>query len=153
MERWAGYYLASVFATFRVLARLPIYIVDIEIDGRKRRFQTPLVFVGVDERSLVFPALGDPIPGGRSGIHALILKGQTRARVVAVTFDVAVRGIKSVSRTPHLESFVVDNCTIELPQARPHVAIDGETVRLLTPLKYRIARDELRVVVPPADAE
>lgn len=44
--------------------------------------------------------------------------------------------------------FFVDECTIDVPADTAAVAVDGETVRMSTPLSYRVERSGLRVVVP-----
>jgi hypothetical protein len=51
-----------------------------------------------------------------------------------------------------MDTFVVDECRIELPRRAGRVAVDGELVELNSPLEYRIDRDALLLVVPPEDA-
>ena len=155
-DKWKprlGYYGGSLVAFFQSLARLPVYTIYAELEGHRRKFHTPLLFVGVDERGLKLPALGDPVDGGRSGLHVLVLTGESRGRVLRVALDAAVRGIRMVSRTPYLESLVVEMCTIELPHSRSYVAADGETLRMRMPLRYRIGRSDLMVAAPdPGEA-
>ena len=50
-----------------------------------------------------------------------------------------------MSRTPHLDSMLVDECRIE--QRHETLAVDGEIVRLPSPLDYRFGRDALKLVV------
>jgi diacylglycerol kinase family enzyme len=40
-----------------------------------------------------------------------------------------------------------------LRRRRGRVAVDGEIVEMSSPLDYRIERDALRLVVPPADPQ
>ena len=60
------------------------------------------------------------------------------------------RGTRALSRTPHLDSFLVDRCTIE--QKHSTVAVDGEVVKMDSPLTYELGRGALKLVVPePGD--
>jgi hypothetical protein len=65
---------------------------------------------------------------------------------VALAFAAAARGTRALSRTPHLDSFLVEHCTIE--QRHSTVAVDGEVVRLDSPLHYELGRSALKLVVP-----
>lgn len=148
LEPRLGYRLGSLAAALGILARLRSYRIELEIEGKTRRYRTPLVFIGVDERELRLPIFGSRIERGRSGLHAIVVRGKTRARVMALTLAAAVRGIQVVSRTPHLDSFMVNHCKIELSRDWTYVGLDGETIPLRTPLRYRIVRRALTIVAP-----
>lgn len=124
------------------------YRIELRIEGQTRRYRTPLVFIGVDERELRLPIFGSRKENSQSGLHALVVRGKTRARVMALALAAAVRGIQVVSRTPHLNSIMVDHCKIELPGGWTYVGLDGETIPLRTPLRYRIVRRALTIVAP-----
>jgi diacylglycerol kinase family enzyme len=88
------------------------------------------------------------VPDGRRGLHVLVVRGRTRARLFAVALAAVARGVKSVARSPQLDSFLVDRCRITV--RRPgFVAIDGELVRMPATLEYELRRDALHVVCPP----
>lgn len=144
LEPRLGYRLGSVVAAIHILARLRSYRIELQIEGRARRYRTPLVFIGVDERELRLPSFGSRTANGQSGLHAIVIRGKTRARVMALALAATVRGIQVVSRTPHLDSFMVDHCKIELPRGWTYVGLDGETI----PLRYRIVRRALTIVAP-----
>jgi diacylglycerol kinase family enzyme len=146
LERPLGYRLASAAAAIRVFLGIPRFDVELEVDGVLRRYTTPLVFVGVGERELKRPTLGRRIPGGRRGLHVMVVRGRTRAGLLALALAAVARGVRHVSRTPKLDSFVVDHCRVFLRRRGP-VAVDGEIVQLDTPLEYIVRRDALRVVV------
>lgn len=147
-ERRFGYRIASLLAALRLLLYLTTFTVDLEIDGERRRYRTPLVFVGVGERELKLPTLGGRVEGGRRGLHVLVVRGKTGARVLALALASAARGTRHVARTPHIDSFIVERCAV-LPRApRVAVGVDGEIVTLDSPLQFRIARDVLLVAAP-----
>jgi diacylglycerol kinase family enzyme len=144
-----GYWLSSIVAMVRTLARVRPFTLWLETDRVQRSYETPLVFIGLGERDTKLPTLGGRVDGGRPGLHILVVRGRTRARLIALAFAATARGIRAMTRTPHLDSYLVSACTIE--QRHSTVAIDGEVVTLASPLEYRLAREALRVVVHPGD--
>src|SRR5688572_5006296 len=145
-EPRAGYWLASAMSMVRTFARVQPFNVWFETDGVQRSYETPLVFIGVGERELKLPKLGGRVGGGRSGLHVMIVRGRTRARLLAMALAAAARGTRGLAGTPHIDSFLVDHCTIE--QRHSTVAVDGEVVNLDSPLDYEMGRDALKIVVP-----
>jgi diacylglycerol kinase family enzyme len=146
-ERYVGYYLASMLASLRTLAHLHTYRVRLEIDAVKHTYASPLVFVGIGERDVRFPAFGDPVPDGTSALHVMVASGKRRLRLVALGLTATARGLRAVARTPNLDAFLVDKCEVSLRGKRVRVSIDGELVRLRQPLRYRIERECLEVVM------
>ena len=147
LERYLGYRLASVAAAVRLLIRPRVFTVEVEIEGRMRFHVSPLVFVGVSERELKLPTLGGRAHHGRRGLHLMIVRGRSRARIAALAFAAAARGTRRVARSPALEAFLVTRFTIRL--GRPHVlvATDGELHPMPAPLEYKWLPDAVRVVV------
>jgi diacylglycerol kinase family enzyme len=154
LERRLGYRIASLIAALRILATLRSFRVTVEVEGVKRSYDTPLVFIGVGERELKVPALGKRIANGRHGLHVMIVRSRSGARVLALALAAMARGVAAVARTPAMDSFIVDRLRIEphqrLSQAR--VAVDGEIVTVSAPLVYELVHDAVTVVVgPPRD--
>jgi diacylglycerol kinase family enzyme len=146
LEPRFGYWASSVLAMVRTFARVQPFHLRFESGGVQQPYQTPLVFIGIGERELKLPSLGKRVPGGRSGLHVMIVRGGTRARLVALAFDAAARGTSALSRTPHLDSFLVEQCTIE--QRHSTVALDGEVVTVRSPLRFELGAGALKLVVP-----
>ncbi|CAN5920874.1 hypothetical protein BH11GEM2_BH11GEM2_20910 [soil metagenome] len=142
-----GYRIASAIAAIRLLFQLRLFAVEVEVDGVRRIYRTPVVFIGVGERELQVPALGKRVPGGRRGLHVMVVNGRSAGRVLALALHAVARGVKTVSRSPSLDSFMVDHCTITV-RKNSTIAVDGELVRLGTPLEYTLERDAIRVVCP-----
>lgn len=147
-ERRFGYRIASLLAMIRIMTRLRPVRVRVEVDGRTNTYRSPIVFVGVGQRELQMPSLGSRVPAGERGLQVMVVSGSGAARVLALAFAAVARGTKSASRTPDMDSFIVDKFTIELRHSSSGVAVDGEIVVMDTPLEYRIARDALTIVVP-----
>ncbi|MEO8621234.1 MAG: diacylglycerol kinase family protein [bacterium] len=147
LEPRFGYRIASAIAALRVLFQLRLSTVEVEVDGLRRTYRTPGVFIGVGERELKLPALGNRVPGGKRGLHVMVVRSRSAGRILALALNAVARGVKSASYSPDLDTFIVDRCTITI---RKHstIAVDGELVSLGSPLEYQLVRDGLRVVCP-----
>lgn len=143
-KRW-GYTIASVIAGLRILLRTPLTAVRVEVDGAERIYRTPLVFVGVGERELRIPSLGGHMDHGKRGLHLMIVRGRTGARLASLALQAAARGVDAVSRTPHMDSLIVDRCTIDM--RNDTASIDGELIPVDSPLEYEFLPDALTVVI------
>jgi diacylglycerol kinase family enzyme len=151
LERGFGYRIASALAAFRILFSLRHMAVEVMVDGRKRIYRTPLVFIGVGERELQLPSLGQRVPDGARGLHVMVVRGRSRARLLALGLGAVARGIETFSATPEFESFIVDDLRIDM-RGMGTVAVDGEIVHLTAPLEYRLQRDALSLVCPPRES-
>ena len=147
LESRFGYRVASTIAAFCLLFQLRLLAVEVEVDGVRRIYRTPVVFIGVGERELQLPSLGKRVPSGKRGLHVMVVNGRSAGRVLALALNAVARGVKTAARSPHLDSFIVDRCTITV-RSSSTVAVDGELVRLGTPLEYQLKRDALPVVCP-----
>lgn len=148
LERRFGYRLASLIATSRIFARMPTVGVELEVGTEIKNYRTPLFFVGVGERELQLPHLGNRVKDGKRGLHIFVVDTRQRARLMVVAFEAVARGVEKVRRMPELDAFVVNKCKVDLRRPMSLVAFDGETQTMPTPLEYRIERDALRIVVP-----
>ncbi|HJU65990.1 MAG TPA: diacylglycerol kinase family protein, partial [Gemmatimonadaceae bacterium] len=138
LERRLGYWIASLVASLRILGEMRTFLVELEVEGARKMYRSPLVFVGIGERELKLPALGGPAPNGRRGLHVMIVRGRTRAKLVALAMAAAARGTRWLARTPHLDSFIVDRCRITMPRRLGRVAVDGEILLVAAPLEYTL---------------
>ena len=147
LEARLPYKLASVFAMVSSFLKLRVLAVELEIEGKRQVYRTPLVFIGVDERELQFPTLGNRIKDGQRGLHVMVVRWRGRGKLLSLGFRAIFRGVDEVSRTVEFDSFVVERCTITMKKPLARVARDGEIETMSTPLEYRIERDMLHVVV------
>lgn len=150
LERRFGYRVASFLAAFRILFQFKRIGVELEVDGIKRIYRTPLVFIGVGERELQLPTLGNRVPEGRRGLHVMIVRGNSAARLLSIGLAAVARGVDHVAGTPEFHSVIVDRCRIDL-RTPTRVAVDGEIVMLDPPLEFELRRDALQVVCPVPD--
>jgi diacylglycerol kinase family enzyme len=148
LEKRFGYRIASFLAAFRILFQLQRIGVELEVDGMKRLYRTPLVFIGVGARELQLPTLGNRVIGGRRGLHVMIVRSNSAARLVALGLAAVARGVNHVSHLPEFDSVIADRCRIVVRHPM-RVAVDGELVMLEPPLEFSLRRDALQVVSPP----
>lgn len=133
-------------AAVRTLARFQPFKVSFETEKGRMTYVTPQVFIGVGERELRFPKMGNRIEGGRPGLHVMVVRAQSRSRFIAIGVMGLVRGLRALSRTPHFDAFLLDSCSIE--QRHSTVALDGEIVLMDSPLDFQLQKAALKVVVP-----
>ena len=143
-KRW-GYTLSSLIVGLQILVRTPIFAVRVEVNGVEEVYRTPLVFIGVGERELRIPSLGGRMDRGKRGLHLMIVRSRTGARLASLALQAAARGLDAVSRTPDMDSLVVDRCTIDL--RNDTASIDGELIPVRSPLEYEFMPDALTVVM------
>jgi diacylglycerol kinase family enzyme len=154
LERWMGYRMASFLSGMRMLLRLHNFHVRLKVEGEVRSYRTAMVFIGVDERETRFPTFGGRVEGGKPGLHVIVVEGKALARLTALGLDAAARGIDAVSQRENLDAFLVDECTIEMPKRLAYLAIDGETLRIPAPFRYRLEAGAMHVVLPaPNDGD
>src|SRR5688500_1277224 len=149
-EKTFGYKFASFIALLRMFSALRTFTVELEVKGEKRSYRTPLVFIGVGERELKVPNLGNRVTNGKRMLHVMIIHGRKPARLFAVALAGISKGISQAKQLPEFESFLVDRVTVDLTRPRATIALDGELKAHDSPLEYRIERDAVRLVVPPA---
>ena len=143
-----GYWLGSLAAGLRVLLTLRRMTVVLAANGATRTWAAPLVFVGVGERKLGLPGLGQPVPGGGRGLHLVMPRGRRQARRFARAFSRLDQGVPVTARALGVDAALVERFRLRLSGGSAQVALDGEIRRVATPLDYRVAPGALRVVAP-----
>jgi diacylglycerol kinase family enzyme len=150
-EKHVGYRIASFFAAIRTWVHLRSFSVTLEVKGEKKVYRSSMVFIGVGERELKLPILGNRIQNGRRGLHVMIVGGRKRARLFAVALAGIAKGTKEAEKLPEFDDFIVDSCQIDLTRSHSLIGLDGELKEMRTPLDYRFERDALRLVVSPSE--
>lgn len=152
-EKRFGYFLASIAAVIKTLTQLRSFTVTLEVEGSKKSYRSSLVFIGVGERELKMPTLGNRVKNGKRGLHVMVVHGRQKARLFMLALAAIAKGTEEASRLPDFDDFLVDSCRIDLNRPRTTVGLDGELKPLNTPLDFRIERDALKLVVGPPDGD
>jgi diacylglycerol kinase family enzyme len=150
LEKRLGYSIASVVAFAKMMAEIRTFSVTLEVEGKKKTYRASLVFIGVGERELKLPILGNRVKNGKRGVHVMIVQGRRPARLFALALAGITKGRQQAERLPEFDDFLVESCRIDLTRPTATIGLDGELKRFRTPLDYRIERDALRLVVAAA---
>jgi diacylglycerol kinase family enzyme len=150
LEKRLGYSIASVVAFAKMMAEIRTFSVTLEVEGKKKTYRASLVFIGVGERELKLPILGNRVKNGKRGLHVMIVQGRRPARLFALALAGITKGRQQAERLPEFDDFLVESCRIDLTRPTATIGLDGELKRFRTPLDYRIERDALRLVVAAA---
>ena len=148
-EKHVGYSIASVIAFAKMLSEIRTHSVTLEVAGEKKTYRASLVFIGVGERELKLPILGNRVKNGKGGLHVMIVQGRKPARLFALAIAGITKGRQQAERLPEFDDFLVESCRIDITRPTATIGLDGELKRFRTPLDYRIERDALRLVVAP----
>ena len=138
--------MASYLSAALALARPPSPLtLDLTIDGVPLSRTSPLLFVGANDRQL--DAFGLQGTGCiDSGLLAMfITQPLDRRRLWALALSGLIQGFRDSAQ---LEGLCAAEAVVTTRRKRIRVAVDGEIIRLRSPLRYRSRPDALRVLVP-----
>lgn len=145
-----GKWTAMILAMFRVFRLFPLVKVRLTSEAGTILRKTPLVFVGNNCYQLDLLNIGSRACINKGELSLYVATARTRWGMIKLMFR-AVLGRLEQSRD--FETLCVTSCRIETRRKRTHVAVDGEVIRLETPLDYRVRPGVLKVCLPPKDHE
>ena len=142
-----GKWLAMARASLTVFKRLPLLTVELRADGEPVELCTPIVFVGNDEYDVT------TLPPGRRQrlddgcLCVCTVRAEARRHLLLL----AGRALLGRLHTANdLEARLVGELEVRVDRRSLPVAVDGEVLRLDTPLRYRTRPGALPVLAPPA---
>lgn len=138
--------MASYLSAALALARPPVPLtLDLAIDGVPLSRTSPLIFVGANDRQLdAFGLQGTQCI--ESGLLAMFI---TQPLGIRRLWTLALSGlIQGFRDSPHLETLCAAEAVVTTRRKRIRVAVDGEIVRLHSPLRYRSRPGALQVLIP-----
>ncbi len=149
LERKMQYLLASLLAGIRRL----YHFRHANIILNQQKIKTPLLFIGVGERDLQIPAMGQIKTGGRDGLHLIVVRCNNSWSAIKLAFSAMLMGVDPLSKAKMIETTILDEFNVTLHSRKKWltVAVDGELIKLKPPLQYRFQRDSLNVVIPASD--
>ena len=140
-----GKWTAAFWAALKILFRSPFLEVKLKTGNREIARKTPFVFIGNNEYEMNFFNIGrrNRLDDGKLSVYFLHRSGRKNL------FLLALRTLFGrLRQTEDFEEINTQEIIIETRRKRKLVALDGEVVRLRTPLHYRIHPRVLRVIVP-----
>jgi diacylglycerol kinase family enzyme len=140
--------LAAYASAAVALARRPATLtLEMTLDDGAVSRDTPLLFVAANPAQLEAFGL-DGLPCVDNGRLALLV---TQPLTMARLWKLALGGwLKGFANAQELELICAAETVVTLRKQRVRVAVDGEIVRLRTPLRFRMRREALRVLAPAA---
>jgi diacylglycerol kinase family enzyme len=150
--RWMGRsQLASYISAAVALLEPPALVkLHLRVDGEAVSTRTPLLFVGANASQLA----AFEIPGSecltQDRLAVCITRPISSLRLAGLALKAFARGLHGA---PELEVVCGREAVVTLRRKRVRVAMDGEVVRLQTPLYFRYRPDALRVIVPRPEGE
>ncbi len=146
LERKMRYLMASLLAGIRRLYHFRYANIILN----EKKIKTPLVFVGVGERDLQIPAMGQTKTDGRDGLHLIVIRSNSSWSAIKLAFSAMLMGIDPLSKAKMVDNAILDEINVTLRSHKKWltVAVDGELIKLKPPLHYRFERDSLNVVIP-----
>lgn len=139
---------ATLAATLRAIVRLPLLYVRLELAGRKLRRLTPSLIICNNRYQM--QAFG--VEAQSATDRRLLNVYVAHARRPLEMLWLAIRALLRVLGTSNLfEVIAAPELTVKLRRRGVTVSIDGELVRMRTPLRYRVRENALRVITPVAE--
>lgn len=153
VSRWGRNRLVAIASTLVSLARgYPPLEIELAAGTERERLRTPMVFIGNNALQLRAVSLDVARCARQGQLAVVIMEPLSRAGMLRL----ACYGLaRRLEREEALHSFCADAVAIGYRKRLVEVVLDGERLRLRTPLEFRIRRDVLSLVVPrpPAEAE
>ncbi len=140
-----GKWRSAFWAALKMLKRSPFFAVRLETEKVTRIVKTPFVFVGNNEYEMDFFNIGRraKMDDGKLSVYFLHRSGRKGL------FLLVLRTIFGrLRQTKDFEEINTEEITIETRKKRVLVAFDGEVENLETPLRFKIHKQVLRVIVP-----
>ena len=143
-------FLAMAAACARVLYRFPLLTAEMETKGERTALPaTPLIMISNNPYSGPWPhpATRDRLDTGQLGIYPV--RCSTRLGLMHCAWDVFRGRMDSIGS---IEPVYAPQVTIRSRHRRLMVSLDGEVVRLTTPLVYQSRKLALHVVRGPGES-
>jgi diacylglycerol kinase family enzyme len=144
-----GKWPAMFSACLDVFRRFPLLAVTLRVeDGAAVAVTTPFVFVGNNRYDMRLFALGSRacLDGGELSVYLSQNGGRTGLLRLAIR---ALLGRLAQDRDFH--SIMLPEVEIRTRRRSLQVSLDGEVVRMASPMRYRLRPRSLRVLVPLPD--
>jgi diacylglycerol kinase family enzyme len=141
---------AAYFSVAFVLMRPPGFLhLEVTAEGTPIARATPLLFVGVNPHQMAEFA----IPGYECVNDGRLAIFVTRPLSAGQMWRLGLRGfLRGLHGASELEVMCARDLQVGVRRKRVRVALDGEIVRLRSPLRYRLRENALRVMAATAAA-
>lgn len=137
--------LAMLSASLIALRRFSRHRLTIDLGGLRAPLETPLLFVGNNRYETSLLALGrrEALDRGELCLYAPLVRGRLHF------LGLGVRSLLGLGKQRDFVSLhEVEEAVVRTRRPTLNVSVDGEVVRMETPLRYRVRPGALRLIVP-----
>jgi YegS/Rv2252/BmrU family lipid kinase len=135
--------LALFFAVLRALFYCPFLHLDFILNGQKISRKTPLVFIGNNEYTITGSEIGTREHLNKRKLSLFITHSLNHFRFLSLCIALLLSRKDGLTT---LDTINTDQFTIVSRKRRLRVSLDGEVLKLPTPLHYRILPKALSVI-------
>ncbi|HZV65876.1 MAG TPA: diacylglycerol kinase family protein [Telluria sp.] len=140
-----GKWLAACWASVAALRRYPFLSVRLSVDGEQIARRTPFVFIGNNEYTMQGFSIGARARLDAGVLSLYVAQRPGRLGLIRLAWR-ALWGRLAQERD--FDVLPAQAMEIDTRHKRMRVATDGEVTVMLTPLRYRIRKGALTVIVP-----
>jgi diacylglycerol kinase family enzyme len=134
---------AMIKASVAIFKRFPAFGVDIKLNGETVHYETPAVVVGNNVYTLDMRMLGTRERMDAGVLSVYVIRARTRWEVLKLIVSTIFSKLEEDDLFQIMEA---ESAVIDVGRAMVDVSIDGEVVRMSSPLEYRVRKKALRVV-------
>lgn len=145
-RRFGRNQLVALWGTLRALvSRHPLHHLALTLDEKSRELVTPMVFVGVNALQLRNVELEVARCVDQHRLAVVVMRPVSQFDTVRL----ALRGLmRRLEQEQSLDTFCADRLEIEPYRSSVEVVLDGERLKLRSPLRFCVRRATLRLIVP-----
>ncbi|MGR3395340.1 MULTISPECIES: diacylglycerol/lipid kinase family protein [Paracoccaceae] len=145
-RRWGRRRIAAHWSVIKTFWRFrrPLKV-EIEVNGTRRRFRTPLVFAARSAFQLDHFGLQGADCIRRGGFSVFVAPDEGRLGLLS---DAVRLAVKQMRLGEDFELICADRLTIHMKRRRQLVACDGEKFAMDGPLRFEMVRDAFRIITP-----
>ncbi len=140
-----GQFFAVLGGVARVFWRLPHLRLRLVLDGREREFKTPFVLVANNEHELESWHIGRRTSLSEGKLWVYAMRSCSRWKLLWFLLNFVFQRFR---REDAFDVFKVSALTVHSRRRRLGVAVDGEVIKMETPLEYRSSPSSLHVIAP-----
>ena len=140
---------ALAVAFIRLMQNLPILRLSFDADGKRHRRVTPSVIVCTNAHQIELLGLTEVSSPSRDRLNVYVARTSRVVGTVLLMLAALTRRLKAMRE---FETLAPKELTVYYRRPTMVVSLDGELVRLRTPLRYRIRHSALTVLRPIAIA-
>ncbi len=144
-----GKWPAMFNACVDVFRRFPLLDVTLQVEDRAVSLTTPFIFVGNNRYEMRLFSLGTRASLQRGELSVYLTRNGGRMGLLRLAFR-ALLGRLEQDRDFH--SLVLPGVEIRTRRRSLRVSLDGEVVRMASPIRYSLRPRALRVLAPLPDA-